>query len=143
MSNAADMPSHAYIPGKTARHPEDAFDDLRNTARPGMTVSQLSQSAAFQAGLAFIAQGYFWEAHEVLEPVWMACPQNSQERALVQGLIQLANAELKAVMGRPNATRRLCDVAFTHLNNVTAEKVMGLDVTAIQQQIDSLRRRDF
>lgn len=55
--------------------------------------------------------GYFWEAHEVWEPVWMALPAGAAERALAQATIQLANASLKARMGRPRAVSRLCDIA--------------------------------
>ena len=40
-------------------------------------------------------------------PVWAALPQNSVERRLVQALIQIANAGLKARMGRTKAVARL------------------------------------
>jgi hypothetical protein len=110
------MPSHAYVPGRTARHDERVFDTLHASVRPGMTVAELGRSAAFRAGLEYYARGYFWEAHEALEPVWMALPEGSADRARVQALIQLANAALKQAMGRPNATLRLCARVMTHLD---------------------------
>ncbi|MCE8532650.1 DUF309 domain-containing protein [Ruegeria pomeroyi] len=55
--------------------------------------------------------GYFWEAHEVWEPVWMVLPQNSGARYRVQAAIQLTNAALKLRMGRRDAARRLCALA--------------------------------
>ncbi|WP_213545720.1 DUF309 domain-containing protein [Vannielia litorea] len=98
-------PAYAYVPGRTQRHPEGAFDAIRATAEPEPLASE-----ALRTGLDWIDAGYFWEAHEVLEPVWMALP-DGPARTGVQALIQLANAGLKARMARPAAALRLCDIA--------------------------------
>lgn len=103
-------PSHAYVPGRSPRHPEGLFDPLKADVS-GASLSDLHRTRAFAAGLGFLADGFFWEAHEVLEAVWMACPEGSAERLLVQGLIQGANASLKARMDRPKAQARLEDMA--------------------------------
>ncbi|WP_425099025.1 DUF309 domain-containing protein [Tropicibacter sp. S64] len=95
------LPPHAYVPGQTPRHPEGLFDASKGLAEP------LEASPAFAHGLRFLEQGFFWEAHECLEPVWMAARENSGEKLLLQALIQLANARLKARMGRPKAEARL------------------------------------
>ncbi|MGB7241758.1 MAG: DUF309 domain-containing protein [Sulfitobacter sp.] len=133
------LPDHAYVPGITTRHPEGAFDDSRATVSQGMSEDALAQSAAFQAGLLYRAAGYFWEAHEVLEPVWMACPQPSDARALVQGIIQLANAQLKLVMQRPKAVVRLCDIADAHLAAIGGATVLGCDVSQLRDEIAAVR----
>jgi hypothetical protein len=109
------LPGHAHVPGRNPRHPEDAFGDLRDTARPGMSPSALKRSAAYRAGFRLLAAGYPWEAHEVWEPVWLAAPPNSALRHEVRALIQLANAELKLGMGRTAAVRRLCALAAADL----------------------------
>ncbi len=98
---------HAYIPGKTERHPEGILDDLKD----GIDTQHLEKSAAWAAGLQFLRDGFFWEAHEVLEAVWMAAPENSAEKLFVQAVIQRANAALKMRMGRPKAATRLQDIA--------------------------------
>ena len=102
------LPAYAYVPGQTPRHAEGGFDPLRATARVGMSVDQLAQCMAWRTGLTYLEAGFFWEAHELMEPVWMALPHDSAERDLVQMMIQLANASLKARMGRPSAVLRLC-----------------------------------
>lgn len=104
-------PDTAYVPGRTPRPPDGLYDPIRDTAVPGMTPEELAQSAAMQHGYAYIEAGFYWEAHEVLEPVWMALPQGSAERDLVQGLIQTANGLLKLRMERPRAARRLHAIA--------------------------------
>ena len=90
-------------------------------------------NAPYLLGVRLYAAGFFWEAHEVWEPVWMRARPNSRERALLQGLIQLANAGLKAALGRPNAARRLARLAAAHFgdaNIVSADRLMGLDAAA-------------
>ncbi|MCC6000913.1 MAG: DUF309 domain-containing protein [Pararhodobacter sp.] len=136
------LPSHAYVPGRTPRHPEGRFDALRATAMPGMTPQALAVSPAFCAGLLYLDQGYFWESHEVLEPVWLALPQGTAERHLVQALIQLANARLKARMDRPRAVARLGAIVARHLADCRAAGggpvVMGQVLSDMQDQAERL-----
>lgn len=116
------LPDYAYIPGQTPRHNEGAFDALRNTVCHGMTPEDMADTPAFHAGFLFLERGFYWEAHEVLEPVWMNCPPNSAEKVFMQGVIQLANAALKVRMNRPNAALRLCDIAQAHFDSAKGAK---------------------
>lgn len=109
-----ELPGHAYVPGMTARHESGAFDHLSASVQPGMSVTALADTPAWHAGLTFLKAGYFWEAHEVLEAIWIALPNASVDRQLVQALIQYANAGLKQKMGRPNAASRLNVRAAAH-----------------------------
>lgn len=146
MTRAANLPPHAYLPGRTPRHPEGAFDTVRQTARRGMTPDDLAASNAFRTGLAWLDAGFFWEAHEVLEPVWLALPPNSAERQLTQGLIQFANAALKARMGRMAAARRICAMARSHAAEAGQggrAEVMGLGLDALAERIGALERQAY
>lgn len=134
------LPDHAYVPGKTVRHADGAFDDLLQGVTAGMSPDQLAATDAFRAGIVFLDAGYFWEAHEMFEPIWMVCPPGSAERQLMQGLIQYANAGLKNVMARPRAALRLCDIAQAHLMQAGGAD-MPVDVVAIRVGVDSLRAR--
>lgn len=141
-AGAPFRPTHAYVPGRTPRHPEGTFDALRDTAHPGQTAYVLAQSAAFRAGLHYLDTGFYWEAHEVLEPVWMALPQGSAERFFVQALIQLANGRLKLVMERPKAALRLALIARDHLGDSLARaRVMDQPVATVARAIDDLERQ--
>jgi len=137
-------PSHAYVPGQTQRHPEGTFAEICETARPGNDVEALVRSKAWCCGLEWLSKSFFWEAHEVFEPVWMSLPQKSPERQLVQALIQLANAGLKAKMGRPKATTRLLNMAEEHLSACRAggaEVLMGLRLDKPARWIEERRAR--
>ncbi len=139
------LPPHAHVPGANRRHDEGLFDAFRTTVRPGMSAATLAQSPAFRAGLRFHRAGYHWEAHEVWEAVWMACPDDSAERALVQGLIQIANARLKIAMGKPKASVRLCGIAAECLRQ-SAERagasglVLGVDLEALRREIAAIEK---
>lgn len=134
------MPPHAYVPGQTARHPEDWFDGIKATVHHGIALGDLHRTQAFQAGLAYLEAGYFWECHEVLEAVWMQTPQDSAERDMVQALIQLANARLKAVMARPRAVLRLCNMVEAHLERLPAKiAILGVMPEDVLSEVQALR----
>lgn len=131
------LPDHRHVPGRTARHPEGAFDWIRDQA-PARTLSG-APNPAWDHGLALIAAGFWWEAHEVLEPVWMNAAPNSPERAMAQGVIQIANAALKQEMAKPRAARRLCALAEGHVREAGAGAPLGLAPAAVLDAIADLR----
>jgi predicted metal-dependent hydrolase len=137
-----NLPPHAYVPGQTPRHDPSLFKALHDSVHSEMTTSELAQSAAWRAGWVFFENGFYWEAHEALEPVWMATSPNSVERHAVQALIQTANAALKERMNRPNAVLRLCDLAEAYLQacGPNVRNVMGLPLSELESHIEALRK---
>ena len=99
---------------------------------------------AYQVGFVLYAHACFWEAHEVWEPVWLACAPATSERRLLAALIQLANAGLKLEMHQPSAAARLADEASAHLAEILpsfapAEPLMGIDVARLLAGLDHFR----
>lgn len=104
-----------------------------------MSFAELEETLAWRAGWVFVQRGYFWEAHEVLEPVWMTL-EDGPERQFVQGVIQAANAALKLKMDRPNAVRRLCDIADGHLDACGEEDaIMALPLSEVRRFVEETR----
>lgn len=138
------VPTHAYIPRKTPRHPEDTFSLLCNTVQPGDDIATLTRSDAWRCGLEWLHAGYYWEAHELFESVWMVLPQNAPERRLVQALIQLANAGLKTRMGKPKAAARLLEIAERLLAECKAgggDVRMALQLDMPERWIEEMRAK--
>lgn len=137
-------PEYAYVPGRTPRHAEDAFDVVRQTAKANMSPEQLTECTAFRLGLRYLDAGFYWEAHELFEPVWMALPNPSAERQFVQCLIQIANGYLKVKMDKPKAASRLVTIARGLFSNVSSDTddhgraLMGVEKVRVQALIDSL-----
>ena len=132
------LPPYAHIPGRTARHPEGFLDHVIDAAPSVTDEAGAARNAAFRFGLRLFSTGHDWEAHEVWEAVWLRAAPNGRPRHLVRGLIQLANARLKARMGRPSASARLLALADTSISwafEGGAPTVMGLsraDVAAMR-----------
>lgn len=127
-------PSYAFLPGQTLEHEGQELAAIRATVA-GVPTDRLTTTAAWTFGLDFLRDGYFWEAHEVLEAVWLALPPNSAERVLCQGLIQLANAGLKQVMQRDTAAARLRQIARDRIAEGVARgglQPLGLDPRDIE-----------
>jgi hypothetical protein len=124
------IPPHAYVPGQTARHPEDWFDAIKADVGTGLPIEQ---TQAWRAGLLYLEQGYFWECHEVLEAVWMVLANPSAERNMTQAIIQLANGRLKLAMGKPRATLRLCGMVQDLLAGCHGA-ILGIEVDWLRHQ---------
>lgn len=105
------LPAGRHLPGVNAR-PADGLLAAVGALAPAVTRdADAAANPAWIYGLRLIGEGYFWEAHEVLEPVWRNAAPNRRERFLVQAVIHLANAALKHRLGRPRAAARLVRLA--------------------------------
>ena len=134
-------PSYAYVPGSTERHPEGHFDALKAEVATGMREAEMQASLAWRAGLAYRADAFFWECHEVLEALWLVAPQGPL-RSYIQAVIQLANAQLKVQMARPKAALRLCDIVLVHLEAcIGRETILGQSVQGLRGEALELRRQ--
>lgn len=132
-------PAHSYVPGVNKRHPEDAFDSLKAGISAAMSIDELAECSAFQHGLLYLNGGYYWEAHEMFEPVWMSLPEDSDEKRFVQALIQVANACLKHRMQRPKASLRLCTIAEGLLAGVAGTELLGVQKASVLGMITHLK----
>ncbi len=143
------LPAERYVPGHGRASDHAFFAAIKAQCPAHVSDANWRSTPPYLFGFDLYAAGYFWEAHEVWEPVWMACAPNSRERALTAGLIQLANGCLKLVMRRPKATMRLLGEASAQLRAAAwpAGRVMGLSPAALQQEIaafeDAMRDAPF
>lgn len=98
----APLPPYRFLPG-LAPHPtaDPAGHSFARAEEPD------AGEAGFRVGVDLYNFGLWWEAHEAWEAVWLAAARGSPRRALLQGLIQVANAQLKLELGQRNAVVRL------------------------------------
>jgi hypothetical protein len=121
-SNAANLPlpRWAYVPGET----DEADADYETLAQAKLLVPARfrgyvpARHPALRYGLALNDAGYFWEAQEILEAVWAAAPQGGRERILLRACIQIANANLRLRMKKPNAAARFLGEALGELDTL-------------------------
>lgn len=140
LQRAFPLPARRHRPGLDARPEGGPVAAAAAAARQTFDPARWSASAAYLYGFDLLAEGFFWEAHEVWEPAWMRCLPNSRERAVVQGLIQCANAGLKSAMGWHRAAGRLLRLATTLFQEASGtDAVMGVDATRAAAVLQTLQ----
>jgi predicted metal-dependent hydrolase len=84
--------------------------------------------AAMTAGLRAYDEGDYFEAHERMEPAWMGTA-DPVERAVIQGLIKVAAADVHAVRGNPRGVVRNLEGARDRLRSAAPDgSVSGIDL---------------
>lgn len=104
-----DLPRWCCLPGQVARADFERLRPIADAVAEMIDPDTLLGAPAFRFGADLFNAGFFWEAHEVWEPVWMALPPNSRARTACRALIQAANACLKLRFGRLKAFARLAE----------------------------------
>lgn len=131
----------AHVPG-TGSAPDWPPLEAAKALVPDVTSeADWAANQAYIYGFALMRSGCYWEAHEVWEAVWLACPPNGRARTLLRALIQTANARLKARMNRPRAVRRLVDEARRELAGLgvaDGEAFMGVVVSRLRAELSEL-----
>ena len=87
--------------------------------------------------------GYYWEAHEVWESLWIAASRQGVTADFLKGLIKLAAAGVKTKEGNPTGAARHTKRAVELLSSVlpTATHYCGLDLTQVIEECHSEVRR--
>ena len=125
-STAADLPlpGWAYVPGETAdSEPDHETLGHAKALVPAQFFGFVpTRHPALRYGMALNDAGYFWESQQVLEAVWAAAPQGGRERILLRACIQVASANLKLRMRKPNAAARLWGEALAEINELLSRR---------------------
>jgi uncharacterized protein len=111
---ARALPARAFIPGisPAGDRPDEA------TPRRDALPDDLGVDETFRFGIDLYNHGFPWEAHEAWESLWQAAPHGAPSRQLLQGLILVAAAAVKARAGRPVGARKLATSAAEQLDTV-------------------------
>ena len=130
------MPRWPHVPGTGTAPDRAPLDAAKTWVRRPVAADAWESDAAYRYGAALYVNGFFWEAHEVWEAVWLACAPNGAERRFLRGVIQLANAALKLRMERPRAAVRLLREAIELLGEGSmpgaAETFMGVPLAPLR-----------
>ena len=89
-------------------------------------------SEDYRYGVDLFNNGFFWEAHEAWEGLWIACGRRGPVAAFLKGLIKLAAAALKARTEEREGALRHARSAATLLRSIAEEtggdRYAGLDL---------------
>lgn len=95
------LPDYTYVPGLTPHPVSDPRGHWHGIERPQLTIAD-----GLKWGCELYSAGYYWEAHEVWEGVWMELGRVGLRADLVKGLIKLAAAGVKVLEGNERGATR-------------------------------------
>jgi predicted metal-dependent hydrolase len=112
------FPSFSYIP-KLHIHPEKLSEKPHIPLLPELTekfsVHSWKNCTNYLYAIDLFNYGYYWEAHEVLEKLWLSAGKKSPEGIFVQGIIQVSVAMLKWSQSNTTGLKRLTEKALPKL----------------------------
>lgn len=152
------LPPYSYVPGYFP-HPisDPAGHSYKRYATPGETerpdpsiridfASEWRLSSAYLFGIDLFNHGFYWEAHETWEQLWIEFGRSGRDADFFKGLIKLAAAGVKAREGRALGVQRHAlrarELFLLVSENLKAEGNLialgGLDLTSLGMAAETI-----
>ena len=142
------LPPYAYVPGQTP-HPTRDRDGHSFGVEPDSPAPPDPENwrscPDYLYGIDLFNHGFYWEAHEAWEGLWVACGRRGTQATYLQALINLAATGFKARWGSSRGMRanaetaaRLFGAAAQQLGS-QSRRYMGFDVHALGADAIALR----
>ena len=119
------FPAYAFVPG---RHPHPVTDPRGHSFGHPQTVPEPldsqcpGKSIEFLFAVDLFNAGYYWEAHEAWEGLWIAAGRKGVIADFLKSLIKLAAAGVKAREGQINGVQRHARRAEELLRSIQTER---------------------
>ncbi|MBX9792355.1 MAG: DUF309 domain-containing protein [Pirellulales bacterium] len=119
------LPPYAYVPGRFPHPVRDpaghSYGQVAKRVAP-LDPNCWEQCDEFCRGLRLFDAGYYWEAHEAWEALWLAAGRRGSSATALKGLIKLAAAGVKAREANADGVRRHARRAAELLQAALAER---------------------
>ncbi|MDX1518761.1 MAG: DUF309 domain-containing protein [Gammaproteobacteria bacterium] len=133
------FPPYRYVPGQ-APHPTrdpDGHSFNEPVKQPGpFDASQWQNCEEYLYGIDLFNHGYWWEAHEALESVWVAAGRTTETGQFLQGLIQISVAQLKDHQGFSDVCVRMARDGLDKMKWIQGH-YLGIDVPRFREEVES------
>lgn len=137
------FPAYRFVPGKVPHPTRDPQGHSYNKVMQPLESFEPEHWAnceEYLYGIDLFNHGYWWEAHEALEAVWVAAGRYTQTGQFVQGLIQIAVAHLKAQQGFYDVSRRMAAEGHDKMKALRGH-FMGMDLHRFRDDVDRFCRQ--
>ena len=131
------FPPYRFVPGKSPHPTRDpAGHSYHEHPEPLATfdTAQWQNCQEYLYGIDLFNQGYWWEAHEALEALWVAAGRETETGQFLQGLILIAVAHLKMFQGFDDVARRMAGEGLDMVKRVNGI-YLGIDVAALHSAV--------
>ena len=151
------LPPYSYVPGRQPHPISDPaghsygmhlISPAEGQQDPVASVDLVSGwrvSSDYLFGIDLFNHGFFWEAHEIWEHLWIACGRSGREADFLKGLIKLAAAGVKVREGRPigvqrhaSRARELFQLVSENMTGGLTAHMGGLDLSALCDAADMI-----
>jgi len=125
------FPGYRFVAGLNPhprRHPQGHAYGTVEIVPPRLPPERWRENAVYLQGIDLFNFAYWWECHEALEGLWHLTGHQGVESQFLQGVIQVAAANLKRHMASLDGSRRLGREAVQRLVSVDQKTYMGLDL---------------
>jgi hypothetical protein len=125
------FPPYRFVPGLNPhprRHPRGHAYGTPELPPPSLPPERWRDNAVYLQGIDLYNFAYWWECHEALEGLWHLTGHQGMEAQFLQGIIQVAAANLKRHAGAPAGARRLGGEAIQRLASLGRRAFMGLEL---------------
>ena len=125
------FPKYRFVGGLNPhprRSPQGHAYGTPEVPPPVVTPERWRENAVYLHGIDLYNFAYWWECHEALEGLWHLTGHQGSEAQFLQGIIQVAAANLRRHVGSPDGARRLGREAVARLASVGRRSYMGLEI---------------
>lgn len=129
--SARPFPPYRFVAGLNPhprRDPEGHAYGRRETPPPRVAPDQWRRNDAYLHGIDLYNYAYWWECHEELEGLWHLTGHQGEEAQFLQGIIQVAAANLKRHVEQLEGARRLGREAVGRLASLKRREFMGVEI---------------
>lgn len=111
---------------------------------PGFVPADWSTCGPYLYGVDLFNHGYWWEAHEAWEAVWLAAGRDTGHGTFIQGLIQLAGSQLKRFTNVSRGAQMLTETGVAKLLLVDrdGELYLGIEVMPLIEELKRCLREN-
>ena len=132
------FPPYAFVPGRTPHPTRDleghSFGNAPETVAE-FDPERWQTCDLYRYAIDLLNYGYWWEAHEALEALWIAAGRHSPTGRFLQGLIQIGVAMLKRHQGLNTAAVRLARDGLEKIRPVP-DGFLGIDQKDLHAQVE-------
>lgn len=120
-----NLPAYAYVPGRgwphPTRDPRGHSFGREVSVVPALDPDAWQSNEAWLEAIELFDHGYYWEAHEAWEGLWVAAGRAGAMGDFLNGLIKLAAAGVKIRQGKAPQANRLACLASERFGRAQAE----------------------
>ena len=132
------FPPYTFIPGQTphpTRDPQGHSYGQEHVEHIAFSQEAWEQCQSYLYGIDLFNHDYWWEAHEALEAVWVAAGRTTKTGYFIQGLIQIAVAQLKQHQGYSDVAQRMAADGLDNMHLLSGT-FLGIELNELRRQVD-------